>query len=103
MKQSERKKVQSILDNIRKQHNILESLPEKEVFALLEENQGTIIELGNYVEQNMGQTAPFIRMLEEYCELVYQMFQSMKKTIDFRQQWKIKEQEKSWSRQKIIM
>ena len=79
MKQSERKKVQSILENIRKQHNILESLPEKEVFALLEENQGTIIELGNYVEQNMGQTAPFIRMLEEYCELVYQMFQSMKK------------------------
>ena len=67
MKQSERKKVQSILENIRKQHNILESLPEKEVFALLEENQGTIIELGNYVEQNMGQTAPFIRMLEEYC------------------------------------
>lgn len=103
MKQSERKKVQSILDNIRKQHNILESLPEKEVFALLEENQGTIIELGNYVEQNMGQTAPFIRMLEEYCELVYQMFQSMKKTTDFRQQWKIKKQEKSWSRQKIIM
>ena len=46
MKQSERKKVQSILENIRKQHNILESLPEKEVFALLEENQGTIIELG---------------------------------------------------------
>ena len=45
MKQSERKKVQSILENIRKQHNILESLPEKEVFALLEENQGTIIEL----------------------------------------------------------
>lgn len=103
MKQSERKKVQSILENIRKQHNILESLPEKEVFALLEENQGTIIELGNYVEQNMGQTAPFIRMLEEYCELVYQMFQSMKKTTDFRQQWKMKEQEKSWSRQKIIM
>ncbi len=103
MKQSERKKVQSILENIRKQHNILESLPEKEVFALLEENQGTIIELGNYVEQNMGQTAPFIRMLEEYCELVYQMFQSMKKTTDFRQQWKIKKQEKSWSRQKIIM
>ncbi len=81
----------------------MESLPEKEVFALLEENQGTIIELGNYVEQNMGQTAPFIRMLEEYCELVYQMFQSMKKTTDFRQQWKMKEQEKSWSRQKIIM
>lgn len=81
----------------------MESLPEKEVFALLEENQGTIIELGNYVEQNMGQTAPFIRMLEEYCELVYQMFQSMKKTTDFRQQWKIKKQEKSWSRQKIIM
>lgn len=103
MKQSERKKVQSILENIRKQHNILESLPEKEVFALLEENQGTIIELGNYVEQNMGQTAPFIRMLEEYCELVYQMFQSMKKTTDFRQQWKMKEQEKSWSKQKIIM
>ena len=54
MKQSERKKVQSILENIRKQHNILESLPEKEVFALLEENQGTIIELGNYVEQNLS-------------------------------------------------
>ena len=51
MKQSERKKVQSILENIRKQHNILESLPEKEVFALLEENQGTIIELGNYVDR----------------------------------------------------
>lgn len=49
----------------------------KEALALIVQCQDAAIQLGNFIEQNEGEACATIRILEHYCELLYQIFEGI--------------------------
>lgn len=61
---------------------------EKEVFSLLVQCQNYAIELGNTIESVYGQNNSCIHLLEEYCEIIYQISQSISDKAAYMQKCK---------------
>ena len=59
----------------------LKGLPEKlnreEALGLLEDYQQTAIQLGTLIEQLEGEGTETVRLLEDYCELIYQIHEDL--------------------------
>lgn len=47
------------------------------VFQMLEQCQNTAIQIGTFIEENQGQGFITVKYFEEYCELVYKVYQGL--------------------------
>ena len=61
-------------DEIRKAIGVGEN---KEALALIVQCQDAAIQLGNLIEQTVGESCATIRILEHYCELLYQAYEGI--------------------------
>lgn len=79
MKQSMKKKALEMLSLIGQAHESIEKAVKNQdaasVKALLEGCQYSAIRLGNLIEESQGEEFVTVRMLEEYCEMVYQIYE----------------------------
>lgn len=84
MSRAIRKQLFSIVDILEKANDILEKLLLQEAvdssLALLTECQNCAIEIGTQIEKVYGEELESIRSLEEYCEFIYQLAESLKTT-----------------------
>ena len=81
MKKAEKKQAEDFLDLLQQAHSeIRKSLDNKDVstaLTLLADCQDGAISLGNLIEATEGEGFVTIPLLEEYCELVYQLHESL--------------------------
>lgn len=81
MKKAEKKRAEDFLDLLQQAHSeIRKSLDKKDVstaLTLLADCQDGAISLGNLIEATEGEGFVTIPLLEEYCELVYQLHESL--------------------------
>lgn len=81
MKKTEKKQAEEFLDLLEQAHSeIRKSLDQKEVpsaLSLLADCQEGAISLGNLIEATEGEGFVTISLLEEYCELIYQLHESL--------------------------
>lgn len=81
MKKAEKKQAEDFLDLLEQAHNeIRKSLEKKDVstaLTLLADCQDGAISLGNLIEVTEGEGFVTIPLLEEYCELAYQLHESL--------------------------
>ena len=76
-----KKRLLFILDSMDEAHAILKKQLKKKNYSaanqLLEDCQACAIKVGTTIEQSEGEGTDLVRMLEEYCEMVYQLSQTM--------------------------
>lgn len=81
MKKAEIRQAEEFLDLLEQAHSeIRKSLDKKDVstaLTLLEDCQDGAISLGNLIEATEGEGFVTVPLLEEYCELVYQLHESL--------------------------
>lgn len=82
-----KKRLLSILDSMYEAHAILKKQLKKKNYGianqLLEDCQACAIKVGTTIEQSEGEEGTdTVRMLEEYCEMVYQLSQSMASEVN---------------------
>ncbi len=80
MRQAQKKQVERFVETLEQTHRQLRKAVEEKdketVQMLLADCQNTAIDLGNLIEQTEGEGLPVIKTLEEYCESVYQIYES---------------------------
>lgn len=81
MRKIQKKQAEDFLKTLGQAHEMLKQLIEKKKQAqaceILKECQQGIIELGNLAEQSEGADCALIPVLEEYCELAYQIYEQL--------------------------
>ena len=79
MRKAKKEQINSILKLIEEAHIVIAENIKKnsiqEVLPLLEDCQNAAIQIGNQIEKTEGANCVTIRLLENYCELLYQMYE----------------------------
>ena len=82
MKKAEKAQAEEIVRLLQKvQEGILKKLEaeqKEEALELLSQCQEAAIQLGESIEGSEGEGFPTIALLEEYCETVYQIYESVR-------------------------
>lgn len=81
MRKEKKEQIVSILKLMADAHVVMKKQIEKEniqpVLALMEDCQNAVITIGNQIEKTEGTECVTIRLLEKYCELIYQLFETL--------------------------
>ena len=81
MRKAQKKQAEDFIKLLDRAHNEVKKAMERKdrdaSSGLLEQCQEGVIELGNMIEAEEGEGFPTISLLEEYCELVYQIHEAI--------------------------
>lgn len=81
MRKEKKEQINSILKLMEEAHIVIKKQIEKQniqpVLALMEDCQNAMISIGNQIEKTEGMDCVAIRLLENYCELIYQLSETL--------------------------
>lgn len=81
MRKEKKEQINSILKLIKEAHIVMKKHVEKQniqpVLRLMEDCQNAVISIGNQIEKTEGTDCVTIRLLENYCELIYQLSKTL--------------------------
>lgn len=81
MKKAQKKQIEELTDLLEEAHEeirgLLEKKDQEKVMGLLAQCQESAVQIGELVEKTEGENAPTIGKLQDYCELLYQVYQSL--------------------------
>lgn len=81
MRKEKKEQINSILKLMEEAHVVIKKQVEKQniqpVLALMEDCQNAMISIGNQIEITEGTDCTTIRLLESYCELIYQLSETL--------------------------
>lgn len=81
MRKEKKEQIGSILKLLEEAHIVIKKQIEKQniqsVLELMEDCQNAVISIGNQIEKTEGTDCATIRLLENYCELIYQLSESL--------------------------
>lgn len=92
MSRTVRRQVLEVLSTLNKANTILNIVIEKRnkesMFSLLEECQTCAIEMGTRIEEVWRESGECIAILEEYCEILYQLSESLNERTEWKRKYK---------------
>lgn len=81
MRKAQKQQIEEIIRQMEKVHDEIKSCIEEEISAqaqeLLADCQNAAVAIGTLIEDTEGEGYPTVMVLEEYCELVYQIYESL--------------------------
>lgn len=85
MKRADKRQAEEVVSLLKRTHTLIRKMlgagNHPAAMELLEQCQGCAISLGEQIEATEGENFPTISLLENYCELVYQIYERVSRSV----------------------